>query len=120
MIEIEVAAFKHLAAVLAGVLVALEHVVSRKLHFLFRQPIKNQQYNHTRDANLEGNRRDHFVIRRVGRNIAPAIEIMRQEIVRFIRGNNVGMPRIYQRKGAAGRADVDRLPEAVQHQNLAV
>jgi len=84
VIQIEVAPVKHLAAILAGVLVALENVVPGKLYFLFRQPIENQQYNHPRDTNLERNCRDHFVVRRVGRNIAPAIEIVRQEIVRFI------------------------------------
>ena len=41
MIEIEIAPIKNLSAVLASVLVALEDVVTRKLHFLFREPIES-------------------------------------------------------------------------------
>jgi hypothetical protein len=32
----------------------------------------------------------------------------------------VGMTGIYQREGATRRADVNRLPQAVKHQNLVV
>ena len=41
VIEIEVATFKNFSTVLAGVLVAFENVVTRKLYLLFRKPIKN-------------------------------------------------------------------------------
>jgi hypothetical protein len=30
------------------------------------------------------------------------------------------MPGVYERKGAASRADIHRLPEPVEHQNLTV
>jgi hypothetical protein len=120
VIQIEFAAIENLAAVLAGVFVALKHVVPGKFHFLLWKPIENQKHNHPRDANLERNRRDDFVIRRVCRQIAPAFEIVRHEIVRLIGRNNVGMTGIYQREGATRRADVNRLPQAVKHQNLVV
>jgi hypothetical protein len=45
---------------------------------------------------------------------------VRRKIVRVIRRNNLGVPRVYERKGAASRADVHRLPEPVEHQNLTV
>jgi hypothetical protein len=45
---------------------------------------------------------------------------MRQEIVFVIGGNHVGMARVNERERAARRADVDRLPKAIQHQNLTV
>jgi hypothetical protein len=45
---------------------------------------------------------------------------VRQEIVRFVGRDDLGVTRIHQRKGAARRADVHRLPEAVEHQNLTV
>jgi hypothetical protein len=32
----------------------------------------------------------------------------------------VGMARVHQRERAPRRADVDRLPETVQHQNMTV
>ncbi len=43
MIQIEFATIENLAAVLAGVLVALEHVVPSKFHFLLRKPIEHQK-----------------------------------------------------------------------------
>jgi hypothetical protein len=63
VIEIELAAVESLAAILAGVLVALEHVVPGKFHFLLWKPIENEKHNHPRDANLKRNRHDYFVIR---------------------------------------------------------
>ena len=115
MIEIEIAPIKNLSAVLAGVLVAFEDVVTRKLDFLFREPIEKEQHDHARHSNFPRNRRDHFVFRRSRGKIPPAFEVVRHEIVGFIRRNDVGVPRVNQRKRAPGRADVDRLPETVQH-----
>ena len=120
VVEIEFASIKNLTAVLASVLVALKHVVARKLYFLFRKTIEKQQHNHTRDTNLERNRRDHLVVGRVRGQITPAFEIVRQKIVRLVGRDDLGVTRIHQRKRAAGRADVHRLPEAVEHQNLTV
>ena len=66
MIEIEFAAVKNLTTVLARVLVALEHIVASKFHFLLRKPIEHEKDNHARDPNLKRNRRDDFVVGRVG------------------------------------------------------
>ena len=60
------------------------------------------------------------MIGRVRGQIAPAFEVVRRKVVRVIRRNNLGMPCVYERKGAASRADVHRLPEPVEHQNLTV
>ena len=120
MIEIQLVALKNLTAILAGVLVALKNVVPRKLHFLLRETIEKEQHNHTRHANFPRNSRDHFVFRRGRRKIAPTLEIVRHKIVGFIRRNNMGVPGINQRERAPGRADVHRLPEPVQYQNLTV
>jgi len=57
---------------------------------------------------------------RVRGQIAPAFEIVRRKIVRVIRRNNLGVSAVYERKGAASRADVHRLPEPVEHQNLTI
>lgn len=120
MIEIEFAAIENMTAVLAGILVALEHVVPGKFHFLLWKSIENQKHNDPRDSNLERNRRDQFVVGRVCRQTPPAFEIMRHEIVRLIRRNDVGMSRIDQREGPTRGADVHRLPQAVEHQDLTV
>jgi hypothetical protein len=109
-----------MAAVLAGVLVSFKHVVSSEFHFLFRKPIEHKQHDHPRDPDLEGNGRNRFMIGRVRGQIAPAFEIVRRKVARVIRRNNLGVPCVYERKGAASRADVDGLPKPVEHQNLTV
>jgi NADH-quinone oxidoreductase subunit N len=77
--------YGNLAAVLAGVLIALKHVVSGKFYFLLWKPIENQKDNHPRDTNFKRNRCDYFVIRRICRQVAPAFEIMCHEIIRIVR-----------------------------------
>jgi len=52
MIEIQFAPIKNVAAILAGVLVALKDVVAREFHFLFRQAIEEQKHNYARHPNL--------------------------------------------------------------------
>ena len=120
VIQIKVTPIEKFATVLAGVLVALKHVVSGEFYFLFWKSIEHKQHDHPRDLDLERDGRNHFMIGRVRGQIAPAFEVMRRKVVRVIRRNNLSMPRVYERKGAASRADVHRLPEAVEHQNLTV
>ena len=120
MIEIQVVALKNVATILTGVLVALENVVTRELHFLFRETIEKEQHDHARHTNLPRNGCDHFMFRRSRGKIAPALKIVRHEIIGFIRRNDMGMAGVDQRKRAPGGADVDRLPKTVQHQNLTV
>jgi len=113
MIQVQIVPIEDVATVLAGVFVALENIVPGELHFLFGQAIENQQHNHARDPNLPRNGRHHFMLRRSSREIAPAVEIVGQEIVRAIGGNHMGVPGIHQGKGTTSRADVNRLPEAI-------
>src|SRR5580765_2676313 len=61
VIKIQIAAVKDTPAILAGALVALEHVVARKLHFLLGKPIEKKQDNHTRHADSPRDGCDHFV-----------------------------------------------------------
>ena len=120
VIEVKFAAVKNFAAVLAGILVAFEHIMPGKFDFLLWKPIENQKHNHAGNTDLERNCRDQFMIRRVCRQIAPALEIVRHEIVRLILRNNVGVSGVNQREGAPRRADIHRLPETVEHQDLTV
>ena len=120
MVQIELAAIEELSAVLAGVLVSLKHVVSGEFYFLLRKPIEHKQHDHPRDPDLERDGRNHFMFGRIRGQIAPAFEIVRRKVVCVIRRNNLGVPCIYERKSAASRADVHRLPEPVKHQNLTV
>ena len=120
MIQIQIATVENLSTILAGILVALEHVVPGKFHFLLRKAIEHQKHNHSRDADLKRNRRDRFVVRCGRGQIAPALEIVRHEIVRLIGRHNVGVSGVNQREGATSRADIHRLPEPVEYQNLTV
>ena len=67
VIQIEFASIENLTAVLAGVLVALEDIVARKLYFLLWKPIEHQQHNHPWDTDFERDGCNHLVLRRVGR-----------------------------------------------------
>jgi hypothetical protein len=120
MIQIKLAPVEELAAVLAGVLVSLKHVVSGEFYFLLWKPIEHKQHDHPWEPDLERDGGDYFMVGRVRGQIAPAFEIVRRKVVGIIRRNNLGVSRVYERKGAASRADVHRLPEPVEHQNLTV
>jgi len=67
VVQIEFAAIEKLTAVLARVLVALEHIVTSKLYFLFWKPIEHQQHNHPWDTDFERNGCNYLVLRRVRR-----------------------------------------------------
>ena len=120
VIQIKFAAIEEVAAVLAGVLVSLEYVVPGEFYFLLWKAIEHQQHDHPRDLDPERNGRDHFMLGRVRRQIPPAFEIVSRKVVRVVRRNDLGVPRVYERKGAASRADIHRLPKPVEHQNLTV
>ena len=110
VVEVQIRPLKNSAAILAGVLVALENVVPGKLHFLFRQPIEEQQDDHARHPDLPRDGRHHFVFRRRGGEVAPAVEVVGQEIIPGIGGNDLSVTLVKQGKGTARRADIDRLP----------
>ena len=65
VIQIKVAPIKDVAAILAGVLVALEHVVTRELYLFLWKPIEHQQHDDPRDPDLERNRGDRVIVGRV-------------------------------------------------------
>ena len=120
VIQIKVTPIEEFAAVLAGVLVSLKHVVPCEFYFLLWKPIEHKQNDHPRDPDLERNGRNQFMIGCVRRQIAPAFEIVRRKVGRVIRRNNLGVSCVYKRKGAASRADIHRLPKPVEYQNLTV
>ena len=60
------------------------------------------------------------MLRRGRRKIAPAIEIVGQKIICRIGRNDLGVALIKERESPARRADINRLPEAVEHQDLTI
>ncbi len=67
VIEIKFASIEDLTAVLAGVFVALEDIVTRKLYLLLWKPIEHQQHNHPWDTDFERDGCNYLVLRRVRR-----------------------------------------------------
>ena len=84
VVEIQLAAVEHLAAILAGVLVPLENVVAGKLYLLLRQPIEKEQHDHARHADFPRDGGDHLMIWRGRGEIAPTFEIVGQKIVHLV------------------------------------
>ena len=76
VVEVQVFAIENDAAILAGVAVALENVVTGELHFLFRKAIKHQKQNDARHADLERDGRDGFRVRFLFGKVAPLREIV--------------------------------------------
>ena len=120
VVEVQVLAVKSLAAVLAGVVVALENVVPGEFDFLLGQPVEDRQQNDPRHANPEGNGVDAFRVGFLLGKILPLVEIegLKRAVLRAEDDLRVAFKE--QRQGAAGGADIDRLPEAVEHQHMLV
>jgi hypothetical protein len=75
VIQVQVFAIKNFAAILAGVAVALENIVTRELHFLLRHAVEEHQQNHARDANAKRDRVDALGMRFLLREVVPLAEI---------------------------------------------
>ena len=91
MIEVEIIAVENLPAILAGVLVPLKDVMSRKFHLFFRKPVKNKQNDHPGDSNVKGDRADHVRLGVGTGKIPPAPEIMRQKVLSILGANYLGV-----------------------------
>jgi hypothetical protein len=120
VVQIEIVAVENVPAILAGVFIPFEDIVPRKFYFFLRQPIEKEQHDDSRHANLPGNGRDQFVIGRRSGKITPTVEIMGQKVVGRVGRNDMGVPGVNKGESAARRANVDRLPETVQDQNLTI
>jgi len=120
VIEIQIVAVKNFAAVLAGIFVTLENIVPREFDLFLRQAIKQEQHNHARNADFEGNGMHHLRFRFALGKVAPASKVVSEKVVCSVSRDNLGVPLTKQRKGAADGAYVDRLPEPIEHKNLPV
>jgi len=120
VVQIQILAVEHAPAVLAGVLVALKNVVARELDLLFRQPVVGEQQDDARDADAEGNGVDGFLVRRVPGQVAPFLEAEGAErtVVRIDHHLRLALEK--ERQSATGGADVDRLPQPIQHKHMLV
>ena len=105
---------------MAGILVTLEDIVSGKLHFLLWQAVEKQEHNHLWDADLPRDGCYDLMLGGSGREIAPTVEVVGQEIIFWVGRNDLGMTLVKKGESAAGRTDIHRLPQAIQNQHLAI
>ena len=61
----------------------------------------------------------HIVAGMIARDAAPLLEIERLEVAALF-DDDFGMPHVQQRERALDRADIDRLPEAVEHEHVLI
>jgi hypothetical protein len=120
VIEVKIFSFENLPAILAGISIPLKNVVSRELHFLLRQAIKHHQQNDAGYADFEGNRVNAFGMRFFFREILPLTEIKSLKRAVFIGKDDIGVAFEQERERSSRGADVDRLPEAIEDQNVLV
>ena len=120
MVQVQILALEDLSAILAGIMIALEDVVARKLHFLFRHAVKQHQNDDAWDPDAERDSMDTFRVRLFIGEIVPFFEVI--GLKRTIRSvqNDLSVAFKEQSESAPGGADINRLPEPVQDQNLLV
>ena len=120
MIQIQILSVARFAAVLAGVLIALENIVARELHLFLGDVIVDQQQYYTRDAQSKRNRADRFRVRVLGGQVLPLrkVEGLKRTVVAV--KDSLRMTLKQQGQCPSRRADIDRLPEPIQHQHVLV
>ncbi len=104
-----------MAAVLAGVAVALKNVVPGEFDFLFGKAVEHQQEDDARDADFKRNCGDGFRVRFLCGKIAPLVETECLESAVGVAEDHLRVPLKNKGEGAAGGANIDRLPEPVEH-----
>ena len=120
VIQIQILALEDPAAVLAGVAVALENVVPGELDFLLGKAVEHHEQDHPRHPDFKGDGGNGFPMRFQRGKIPPLVETEGLEGALLVAQDDVGMALEQEREGAPGRADIDRLPKAVQHQHVLI
>ena len=110
VVEIQILSVENLAAILAGVFIALKNVVPGEFHFFFRQPVIHKQQNNSRHADAERNRVNGFIVWRISGKITPFGKIERAERTVRVFGDDLCLALKEKRERAAGRANIDSLP----------
>jgi hypothetical protein len=92
----------------------------RELDFLLWQSVVDQKENDSRHADSKRNGVDGFVVRRIFGKITPLAEIKgaKGTIIRV--DHDLGLALKKQGQSAPGSADIDGLPQPVQHKNMLI
>ena len=115
VIQIQIPPIFQLPAVLAGIGVPFEDVLPSQFNLFFRNPVKKHQYNNPWNTDSKADGANCILTLIVLAELLPPMEIKGPKIIPCtIPLYHLGMPHIQEAKGPPDRADVHRLPEAVQ------
>ena len=115
VIQIQIPPIFQLPAVLAGIGVPFEDVLPSQFNLFFRNPVKKHQYNNPWNTDSEADGANCILTLIVLAELLPPMEIEGPKIIPCtIPLYHLGMPHIQEAKGPPNRANVHRLPEAVQ------
>ena len=120
VIKVQIFAIKNIAAILAGIFIALKNVMAREFDFFLRQPVINEQQDDARHADAKGDGVNRFFVRRIFGKVAPFVKIESAERAVVAVDHDLRLALKKQGQRAPGRADIDRLPEPVQNQNVLI
>ena len=118
VVQIEILAVAGLAAILAGVLIALENIVPRKLDLLFRDMIVYQEEDYPGNAQPQRDGSDRFRVGFLSGKVLPFCEIesLKRAVVPVKDGLSMALKE--QSQGPASGADINRLPKPIKHQHV--
>ena len=117
MVEVEVLAVELMPAILAGVVVALEDVMARELHFLLRHPVEKEQQDDLGHADRKRDGADNIAAFVSTGKTEPLVE--GHGLERAAVGlDHLRVPLIEEHEGPLDAADVDSLPETIEHEDV--
>ncbi|MDB6053558.1 MAG: hypothetical protein JWN25_1081 [Verrucomicrobiales bacterium] len=120
MVQVKIFSVENFAAVLAGVLVALENIVPREFDLLFGKSIKDDQQDDAGDAYLERNCMDAVGVRFLLGKTAPFWKAVGLECTAILAQYHLGVTFEQERECPTDGADIYSLPQSVQHQYVLV
>ncbi len=114
MIEVQHLSGEDLAAILTSVLVAVENIIPSKFDLFFRKTIIEEKHDHTRHPHFESHGAHHISAAIVLGDIMPLFEIERLVAIALFM-DNMSVSGVEESEGPPNRADMDCLPQSVQH-----
>ena len=120
VIQIQILPLKSLSAILADVFVALENVVPGELDLFLRKTVVKHEQNHTWHANSERYGVNAFRMRFLLGKVVPRTEIISLKGAVIPVENNLRVALEQKRQGTLCGADVDCLPQAIEHKHMLV
>jgi len=115
VIQVEHFAREHPVAILTGVFIPLENIVTGEFNLFFRKPLKNEKNNDTRDANLHRNGLGHLPVGMALGKIPPAFEVVSGESLTRVGVHHLRVTLIEKCERPARAAGINSLPEPVEN-----